>query len=384
MESKTPKFDSPLVVTVTILLVLGVVMVYSASSFKAQETYGDSHYFLKHHLYRVGVGFVLMLIVAQINYRTWLNFSPVFLLLCLLALSFTLVSDSVPVIRGSRRWITIGFLTFQPSDFARLALILFLSLSLGAANFVTRKSVQSFLFHLAVVGCVVVPVIAQPDIGSALLIGFISLTIIFIAGERLRHLLWLGLTTAPFFLLFILRDGYQKIRIMKFIRSFKGESLDWQPLQAFIALGNGSVWGLGLGGSRQKYHFLPDPFTDFIFAIVGEEMGFVGTLLVLILFIVLIYSGFKIAMQAPDFQGKILGLGMITNIALYACASMAVVVNFLPTTGIPLPFLSYGGSALVVNLFGVGVLLNIAEQSRQEHLLRPGGYQQRRVARHHG
>lgn len=357
---------------VIILLILGVVLVYSASSFKAQESHGDSHHFLKNHLLRVAAGFLLMLLVARTNYRTWLNFAPVLLAAMVVVLIFMLISDNVPVVRGSKRWLMFGSFAFQTSDFARLALILFLSLSLGTTNYITPKSPQSFFFHLGVIACVALPVILQPDIGSALMIIFIALTLLFMAGERVRYLLVLAITSAPFFLLYLLRHGYQKTRLLKFVQALKGESLDWQPLQSFIALGNGHVLGLGLGSSRQKYHFLPDPFTDFIYAILGEELGLIGTTLVLALFLVIVWSGFRIAKKAPDFQGKLLGLGLTINIAVYAAANMGVVVNLLPTTGVPMPFLSYGGSALLVNLFAVGVLLNIADQGKVQQVARPG------------
>ena len=373
MKSISHRFNSHLFLSVIFLLVLGIVMVYSASSFKAQEQFSDSHFFLKKHFVKVLLGIILLVIVAKINYKHWLNWSPILLILSLCLLLYLLFSNGITEIRGSKRWIDLGFMNLQPSDFARISLILFLSLSLGAANFVTPKSKRSFIFHLFIIALIVTPILLQPDAGSALLICVIAFTIIFVAGEKLLHLFSLLIIAVPVFLLYLFRDGYQRVRIMKFINSLQGQNVDWQALQSLIAFGNGSILGLGLGGSRQKYHFLPDPFTDFIFSIVGEELGLFGTTLVLIIFVVLVWSGIRIAMQAPDFQGKILGFGLVTSIAVYAFTNMAVVVNLLPTKGIPLPFLSYGGSALLSNLFAVGVLLNIADQSRKEHELRPVG-----------
>jgi cell division protein FtsW len=173
----------------------------------------------------------------------------------------------------------------------------------------------------------------------------------------------------PFFIIYLVQEGYQKTRIVEFLDSIKGKKLVWQTQQSLIALGNGGPLGLGLGGSKQKYHFLPDPFTDFIFAIVGEELGIIGTFAVLILFMVLIWRGCKIAQNAPDAQGMLLAAGIVLNVAVYAFTNAGVVVNLLPTTGIPMPFLSYGGSALIVNLFAIGVLLNISVQVwRKQHL----------------
>ncbi len=379
MLGKDSKADSTLILAVALLLVMGVVLVYSASSFKAQESFGDGHYFLKNHLYRVILGILLMVIASQVNYRVWLNISPFVLGICCLILVYMLFADSVTAVRGSRRWLTVGFLTFQPSDFARAALILFLSLSLGASKRIAAKSLQSFLFHLGIISCVVLPIALQPDIGSALLTAFLALVLLFVAGERLRHLVMLAMTTAPLVLLYILREGYQRVRVMKYLSALRGDGLEWQAKQAFIALGHGGLFGVGLGGSRQKLHFLPDPFTDFIFGIVGEELGLIGTTAVIVLFMILIWSGFRIVRQCDELAGKILAIGLVLNIGIYAAANMAVVVSLLPTTGIPMPFLSYGGSALLVNLFGVGVLLNIADQSHRAHELRPvGRYAHRR------
>ena len=356
------KLDSAVFITVSILLGLGVVIVYSASSFKAQELVGDSHFFLKNHLYKVVAGIILMLVLARVNYRVWLNISPVLLAGCFLILLYLLFSPTVTQIRGSRRWVSLAGFAVQPSDFARLALILFLSLSLGATNFVREKSMKSFGFHLGAITLIALPILLQPDAGSALLITMIALTILFVAGEKLRYLFLLVLAGVPTLYFMLLTENYQKDRIEHFLASIMGGEIAWQAKQALIALGNGHITGLGLGGSLQKLHFLPDPFTDFIFAIVGEELGLVGTATILLLFSILISRGFQIANQAPDFQGKILATAITISIAAYATTNIGVVLNLLPTTGIPLPFVSYGGSALIVNLMMVGILLNIASQ----------------------
>lgn len=365
MENKNLKIDSSLFLIILMLLVIGVVMVYSASSFKALEAYHDSHHFLKNHLFRVLAGLILMFVVAHVNYRFWLNISPLLLLISFCMLVYLLLSPSVPVIRGSRRWLAMGPVMFQVSDFARLALVLFLSLSLGASNFVQPKSVRSFAFHLGVIGFTVVPILLQPDAGTAVLITFIALAILFIAGERLWYLLVLACSALPVLAFVLMKNPYQWERIERYIDALQGKSVHWQVDQSLIAFGNGSFFGQGLGSGQQKYDFLPDPFTDFILAIVGEELGLIGTTIVLALFTILIYNCFKLAKNAPDFQGKILGTGVALNIGIYALTNMGVVLGLLPTTGIPMPFLSYGGSALMVNMFFIGILMNIAEQSRQ-------------------
>ncbi|MFQ5603426.1 MAG: FtsW/RodA/SpoVE family cell cycle protein [bacterium] len=369
MFENTFKFDSTLFIVVVVLLVLGVVMVYSASSFKALETHKDSRYFLTSHFYKVLFGFFLMLIVSRIDYHLWLKISPGLLFLTLLALIYLVVAPGVEAIRGSKRWLTIGAFQVQPSDFARIGLILFLSATLGRQLFIHQNAENRFFLNLGIIGVMVFPLFFQPDVGTATLIILIALTLIFIAGDKLRYLFLLCFTIFPAFLMMLSQNSYQKQRVLQYLASLKGEDVSWQIQQSLIALGNGSFWGLGLGSGRQKYHFLPDPFTDFIYAIIGEELGLVGTLAILLLFSILIWRGFKLSMQMPEPAGKLLGVGIVLNIAIYAIANAGVVVNLLPTTGLPMPFLSYGGSALIVNLFGMGILLNITLQLRERSRL---------------
>ena len=218
---------------------------------------------------------------------------------------------------------------------------------------------------------VALPILLQPDAGSTLLVVFVAIALIFLSGARMRYLLMFGAAAIPLLGVYIMKEDYQRERITNFLASLRGEQIGWQTKQSLIALGNGGFWGLGLGDGRQKYHFLPDPFTDFIYAIVGEELGILGTLGILLLFIILIWRGFKIAMQTNNSAGKLLATGIVMNIAIFAFINAGVVVNLLPTTGIPMPFLSYGGSALFVNMFATGVLLNIDWQNRRSSRLVP-------------
>lgn len=386
IENSKLKYDSPLFLVVLILVVFGVVMVYSASSFKAQEYFNDSHHFLLNHIIRVTVGFTAMFVAMKIDYHIWLKISPLLLLLTFGTLIFLLVGPNVEKIRGSLRWITMGKFQFQPSDFARLALILFLSSSLGKEEFKIRSPQKSFIIYMSIIALIAIPVLLQPDVGTAALIIFIAVILLFLAGIKLRYLFLLGFTSIPLFTTYLMHDGYQKSRIVEFLSSIQGKKLVWQIQQSLIALGNGGIFGLGLGGSKQKYHFLPDPFTDFIFAIIGEEFGVIGTVLILFLFTVLIRRGFKIAQNAPDTQGKLLAVGVVLNIAVYAFTNAGVVVNLLPITGIPMPFLSFGGTALMVNLFGVGLLLNISAKIWEKHNLYPNSnfYNRRNTTRKYG
>lgn len=371
MRIDSYKLDKTVLFVVLLLVILGLIMVFSASSFKAQEMHGDSDYFLKNHFYKVLAGLVLMLAAAKIKYQFWLKFSPAFLLICLGLLMFLLLSPSVEVIRGSKRWFWWGPIKFQPADFARIALILFISATSSRLIFKKMAQGKALGLNLAVITAIVLPIVMQPDVGTAALITFTALALVFLAGEKLRYLLLPALGAVSAFMTILIYFGYQKHRVLQYLAALRGEDFSWQTKQAAIALGNGGILGMGLGSGRQKYHFLPDPFTDFIYAIIGEELGILGTVTILVLFLILIWRGFKVAMSAPDPAGQLLGIGIVLSIAVYAFANAAVVVNLLPTTGIPMPFLSYGGSALITNLFGVGILLNISVQTANKRRLYP-------------
>ncbi len=383
MPSDKPRIDSVLLLAVTALLVLGIVMVYSASSFKAQEATGRSDYYLRQHFIKVLAAAVMMVVVAKLDHRIWLKAAPVLLGVTLAALVFLLVSPTVEPIRGSRRWLMLGPIQVQPSDFARLALILYLSRALGRTDFRGDPAAESFPKTLGIIALVVFPILLQPDVGTAALIVFVALSLVFLAGERLRHLALLGLGALPLFLLFLKNNDYQRQRILQYIASLRGEDVSWQVQQSLLALGHGGVFGVGLGSGQQKYHFLPDPFTDFIFAIVGEELGLMGTLAILGLLLLIIWRGSTIALLAREPQTRLLAAGVVLNVATYAIANAGVVTNLLPTTGVPMPFISYGGSALMANLFGMGLLLNISARVRYERKLHPMANRYTRGGRGH-
>ncbi|MFQ5708048.1 MAG: FtsW/RodA/SpoVE family cell cycle protein [bacterium] len=372
MKNTNQKYDSLLLLIVIIVLVLGVLMVYSASSFKAQELFKHSRYYLEKHILKVAVSIVVLIIAMVCDYHRWLNTSVPFLIGTFLILLYLLLGQH-EMVRNSRRWLFIGSFQVQPSDFARIALIMFLSSSLGKEDSKIKSSQHSFLIYLGIIGLVAFPIVLQPDVGTASLTIFVALVLLFLGGEKIGRLLLFGFSAIPAFLLYITQAGYQKNRVTEFLASLKGEHLAWQTKQSLIALGNGGLLGLGLGEGKQKYHFLPDPFTDFIYAIVGEELGLIGSIGILVLFMIIIWRGFKIAHNAPDTQGILLASGIVISIAVYAFTNAGVVLNLLPTTGIPLPFISYGGSALIVNMLGVGILLNISAQIRQKRRLKPMG-----------
>ncbi|HEX9654066.1 MAG TPA: FtsW/RodA/SpoVE family cell cycle protein, partial [bacterium] len=278
MRRVESKFDTTILLVVVILAVLGAVMVYSASSFKAQERFENSQYYFRNHLYKVLIGFAVLLIGAKMNYQAWLKLSPLMLFLSLCALVYLLVGPGVETIRGSKRWLSLGPLQVQPSDFARISLILLLCQRLSQTESDRRDELRDLIKNLGIVGMVALPILLQPDAGSTLLVVFVAIALIFLSGARMRYLLMFGAAAIPLLGVYIMKEDYQRERITNFLASLRGEQIGWQTKQSLIALGNGGFWGLGLGDGRQKYHFLPDPFTDFIYAIVGEELGILGTL----------------------------------------------------------------------------------------------------------
>lgn len=366
IQEKILKYDFWLLFLVLSLLTCGVIMVYSASSFKARELFNSNYYYLFRHAVKVVLALTVMFLLMRINYHLWLKISPWMVLASLVLLLFLLISPSVEVIRGSRRWLVLGPLKFQPSEMARFSLILFLASSIGRKDSLIKRMRHSAWIYFGIILIVVVPILLQPDVGTAILTMGILLMLIFIAGQSLLPILTFSLLSLSFFATYAYFNPEAKRRILEFILAMRGQKLSWQTLQSIIAFSNGGISGLGFGSSTQKFNFLPDPFTDFIYAIVGEELGFLGALGILVIFWLILWRGLQIAQNAPDVAGFLLGVGITLNIVVYALVNAGVVVNIFPTTGIPMPFLSYGGSALLMNLAGIGILLNISRQNQMK------------------
>jgi cell division protein FtsW len=256
----------------------------------------------------------------------------------------------------------LGPVQFQPSELAKYTLIFYLAGNLTKPDIDPENFVDGLLPQLILIGAVVLGVAMEPDLGTALAIATVALVMLFVSGAKLGHLFFVVFGAVLSAVSMLWRVAYQRGRVESFVESIFGNAEPaWQVRQSLIALGNGGVFGIGLGQSKQKLLFLPDPFTDFIMAIVGEELGLIGTLTVVLLFFIVIWRGFHIAHRAPDRAGKLTAIGITSAIGLYAFVNTGVVTHILPTTGIPLPFVSYGGSALMMNLFGIGVLLNISQ-----------------------
>lgn len=358
------RIDYLLLVGVLFLVILGAATVYSASSYKAEQMTGDSAYFFKNQLARVFIGIVLMVIIALVDYRKWLGISPlvytfgIFMLLLLFS-----GMPFVIKVNEARRWLRFGPIQFQPSDFARYAMILLLARVLYEKREKLKEFWSGFVAYLTLVGLVVLFIAMEKDLSTAVIVGLIAFLMFYFADVKLSYLLSALLSFTTLAMVYMMRTPYQLERVHKFIDQLLHRApLAWQLQQSLIGMALGGFLGQGIGNSRQKYAFLPEAHKDFIYSVIGEEAGFIGTLLVLILFGLIIYRGLKIAQYAPDGYGRLLAGGITACIATYAMLNASVALGIVPTTGIPMPFISYGGSALVSHLAAVGLLINISSQ----------------------
>ncbi len=352
---------------VTILLVgFGIIMVYSASGIFSGERFQDPFHFLKREIIWTLIGFSFLFLLSRFDYHRLAKFSKPLLLfsILLLVLLFTRLGVSV---KGAQRWLRIGPLNFQPSELAKLAIILYLAEFLSRKRKEIGRFTQGFLPPLIFLAPIVLLILLEPDLGTAILILMLFLIILFVSGVKLSYLASLFLLGLSIFSFLIYRSPYQKARLLTFLHPWAdSQGAGYQITQSLIALGSGGIFGRGLGQSRQKLFFLPEAHTDFIFSIIGEELGILGTLFLLSLFALFIYQGRRIAKNSKDDFGHLLATGITLLIGLEAILHIGVAIGFFPTKGTPLPFVSYGGSALVISLIAVGILLNISKQLEEK------------------
>ena len=355
--------DLPLVSVVLMLLGLGLVMVYSSSAVYAMEKYGSSTYFFWRQLTWAGVGAaagVTFIFYDHRKLRRWVKPS---LIACAVVLALVLVFGKQ--VSGARRWLKLGWFGFQPSEFAKLILIVFTAYYCDKKRSRIHSFRQGLLPLLSVLAFFSGMIFFQPDLGTPVLILLTCLTLMLIAGARFRHIFGIGAALLPLLFLAMRLEPYRWRRILAFLDPWENaRGASYQLVQSLLALGSGGLFGSGLGDSHSKLLYLPEPHTDFIFPIFGEEFGLMGSWFILVLFGVLAGIGFKIAARASSLFGTLLA-GGITLMTLYqAVINIAMVTGCLPTKGVPLPFLSFGGSSLVVTLAGMGILINISRSSR--------------------
>jgi len=344
-----------------ILMCVGIVMIYSSSSIYALERYKDGLFFLKRHLIFMLIGAILTFIFMVVDYRKLRKIARPLLVISLVLLVLVLIPGLGREVSGARRWFRFKLLSFQPSELANLAIIIYI------ADFISRKGnliktfLKGFLPPMCFLGLTAVLILMQPDLGTTLALGFVVLIMLFVAGVRPAYILSLILGSLPLLYVLIFSVPYRRARVLAFINPWLDpRGSGFQIIQSQIALGSGGIFGVGLGHSNQKLFYLPAAHTDFIFSIIGEELGLLGTIGVIVLFIIFIQQGIKIIKNAPDRFGYFLSLGLVLMVSFRAIINIGVSCGLLPTKGLPLPFISYGGSSFIFDMVSVGILVNIA------------------------
>jgi cell division protein FtsW len=355
---KNLRIDIVLLLGVLALVGFGIVIIYSSSAAFAQTRGFPDSYYLVNHIKKVIIGFVAFLIGLSVPYKTWEKVARPVMLLAL-ALLLIVVTMGISA-HGAKRWISFASFGLQPSELAKVAMVFFLARLLTVKAEVMGSFWKGFMASLAMSLITFLLILKQPNYSTAATVLAISVSMVFAAGCRVKHLLMMGSLAIPALGVLMVSSPYRLKRVMAFIHPEGNLASSYQSLQALISLGNGGVFGTGLGTSTQKLGYLPMPFTDTIFSILGEELGLMGTGLCLALFALVIWRGLRVAFYCPDRFGSLAALGIIVSLAVNVIMHVGVCAKFFPTTGQPLPFVSYGGTSLVAGLFAMGVLLNIS------------------------
>ncbi|NOV03415.1 stage V sporulation protein E [Paenibacillus planticolens] len=357
--------DIWIIIPTLLLLTIGIIMVYSASSVLAFREFGDSLYYLKRQLIFAVLGIIAMFFTMNVDYLLWKKIARITLIVCFIMLIIVLIPGIGVVRGGARSWLGIGAFGIQPSEFMKMGMILYLAKMLSEQQSKITQFSKGLLPPLGIMGLAFGLIMLQPDLGTGAVLVGASLLIIFISGARLLHLAYLGMIGVAGFVGLIIAAPYRLKRITAFLDPWQDPlGAGYQSIQSLYAIGPGGLVGLGLGMSRQKYSYLPEPQTDFIFSIIAEELGFIGGTLVLLLFTILVWRGMRAALTAPDTFASLIAVGIIGMIAVQVIINIGVVIGMFPVTGITLPFISAGGSSLTLMLTSVGILLNISRYSR--------------------
>jgi cell division protein FtsW len=357
------KSDKVLFITTILLVALGVVMVYSASAPVALERYGRATRFLMTQAMWAVLGIAILSIVMRVDYRVYRR--PVFIWTSLAFVSFALVAVyfRAPV-NGAHRWFGVGSIGIQPSELAKLVAIFFIAAILERRG----RRIDDLTYAVLPIALVVLGLVAlilpEPDFGTSMSLVLIAAVMVFGAGLNYRYIAGAALIALPVLYIAVMGSAYRRRRTLAFLNPWENPLGDgFQIIQSFIAIGTGGVWGRGLMNGVQKLFYLPEPYTDFIYSVISEELGLVGATAVVLCFCIVTWRGFRIAMQAPDAFGAFLALGLTTMVAAQAFVNISVVLGLLPTKGLPLPLVSAGGSSLLINLVGIGILLNVSQHA---------------------
>ncbi len=366
MTRSSKKPDYIFLVLIVILVLIGLLMLASASSVIGFEKFQNSNYFLQHQILNgVLIGGLLLFVLSKIDYRIWRKWAFLLLAFNILLLIAVLLPGIGYEYGGARRWIQVGSVIFQPSEFLKLTLIIYLAAFFEKSQAHKKETGYGFLPFLMMVGIIIVLIMFQPDMGTMFTISLIALAIYFTAGAPFRLLAVIITGAVGVFALLIHIAPYRVERLTVFLNpALDPQGIGYHVNQALLAIGSGGIFGLGLGHSRQKFLYLPEVTGDSIFAIIAEELGLILSAGLIILFVAIMYRGLRIARSAPDTFAKLLTVGVIVWFVLQAFVNIGAMVGLLPLTGIPLPFISYGSSALIASLAAVGIILNISRQRK--------------------
>jgi len=357
--------DQPYLIITILLVGLGFVIQYSASSALAVAKFNDPGFYMRGHLIRIIAGLIIGAFFLMLNYQRLKSVAFWIALLGIILLITSLIHNKITNTYSTARWLSIGPFNAQPSEFAKLAIIIYLSSFIDRHQKDLHDLKGGFLPPALVMLTTVLLVIIEPDFSTGTVIALLGITLLTIGGMKLLHLSYLFGLIAITSVIAIIRSPYKINRILTLFNPDKDiQGTSYQINQSLITLGNGGFWGRGLADSVEKNLFLPDPHTDFVFSVAGEELGFIGITILLILFLLIFLRGIQISLKAPDIFGNLLGIGLSTSMFLYVIINIGVVCGIFPVTGLPLPFFSYGGSSMIYNLACAGIILNISKQSQ--------------------
>ena len=359
--------DITLLVVTVILVVIGTVMIYSSSSIIAMEKYGDGYHYIKKQIVFVLLGFGVMTGVSRIPYRHWGKVAYPAALVSVALLTLLIIPGFGTTVGGATRWFRIAGISFQVSEMVKVALVIFLAHYLTKKVSRIKEFSRVFLVPLALLLIILGLILRQPDFGTAVIMVMVFMLMFYLAGSRVTYLVGLAATAIPAGAILIMQESYRMRRLLSFLNPWEDPGgTGFQIIQSFISFGSGGAFGVGIGNSMQKLFYLPEPHTDFILSVIAEEGGFVGVVVVVVLFSLLVLRGFVISFRCDDLFGMLLASGLTAVIALGAFINMAAVMGLVPTKGLVLPFLSYGGTSLIMCMMVIGILLNISSRRGQE------------------
>jgi cell division protein FtsW len=363
MHARRNHIDLSILIGVLMLMVISLAVVYSASATWALEKFGESERLLGSHALKVLVGFAMIFIFMNIDYKKLRRFTKPVLTISLVILIVTLALGGE--VKGASRWLRFGGFSFQPSELAKYALLFHLALLMSLKQDRIREFKTGFLPLMVWIGAVTLFVLLQPNFSTGAMIVAVSFVMLYVAGARVSHMAGAAATALPLLMAYMMSASYRRARILSFLSGAADQlgTASYQRWQGIIGFGSGGMFGLGPGASRQRDFFLPESYGDFVFSILGEEYGLIGTICIMAIFLIIMLRGLKIAKYAQDDFGRYLAVGITSTITLFALTNAAVTLGILPTTGLPMPFISYGGSSFLFSSIAIGVLLNISSQT---------------------